>query len=132
MAGAKLILVLGHTRCGAVTAAIDLICAGRSAAEATGCAYLDHVVQDVQQSVDPNTCRAVSSLSPAEKGAYVNDVARRNVLRGVERIRQESRPLDRLAREGRVAVVGAMYDVGTGRIEFLTTPGADPVPAAPG
>jgi carbonic anhydrase/SulP family sulfate permease len=126
VAGAKLVLVLGHTRCGAVTAAVDLICAGKTAAEATGCEYIDHVVQDIQQSVDADSCRAVPALAAADKEAYVNDVARRNVLRAVDRIRQESRTIDRLAKEGRVAVVGAMYDVATGRIAFLT----DTVPAA--
>jgi carbonic anhydrase/SulP family sulfate permease len=41
------------------------------------------------------------------------------VLRVVERIRQQSQTLDSLVREGRIAIVGAMYDVVTGDIEFL-------------
>jgi carbonic anhydrase/SulP family sulfate permease len=39
VAGAKLILVVGHTRCGAVKAAVNLICSTRTAAETTGCQH---------------------------------------------------------------------------------------------
>ena len=119
VAGAKLILVMGHTRCGAVTAAVNLIGEVRTAAEATGCQHLDHILKDIQQSTDPATCRAVEARPAAEKQSFVDAVARRNVLRVVEQMREQSRTLDGLVREGRVAIVGAMYDVVTGEIEFL-------------
>ena len=131
VAGAKLILVLGHTRCGAVTAAVDLSAAGKSAAQATGCEYIDHVVQDIQLSVDREESRSVLSLPQADKEAFVNEVARRNVRRAVDRIRQESATLDRLVREGRLAVVGAIYDVTTGGLEFLTEAAVGIDPASP-
>lgn len=117
VAGAKLVLVLGHTRCGAVTAAVDLLAAGKSAADAIGCEYVDHLVTDIQRAIVPDTRLDV----PADqKEAVVDGVARRNVQRVVEQIRQESRVIDRLVREGRVAVVGAMYDVTTGGIDIVT------------
>ncbi|MEK6762515.1 MAG: bifunctional SulP family inorganic anion transporter/carbonic anhydrase [Nitrospirota bacterium] len=119
VAGAKLILVMGHTRCGAVTAAVNLIGETRTPAEATGCQHLDHIVRDIQQSVDPVTCRGVEQQPAAEKQSFVDAVARRNVSRVVERMRQESQTLDGLVREGRIVIVGAMYDVVTGDIEFL-------------
>ena len=123
VAGAKLVLVVGHTRCGAVNAAVDLICAGKTAAAATGCQHLDHVVADIQQSVEPSACRAVEHLPAAERESFADGVARRNVARVVKQVRQESETLDRLGREGRIAIVGAMYDVATGEIEFLTDAG---------
>jgi carbonic anhydrase/SulP family sulfate permease len=126
VAGAKLVLVVGHTRCGAVKAAVDLICAGRSAAEATGCDHLDHIVEDVQRSVDREACLAAAQLPAPEKEAFVNGVARRNVGRAVEELRRRSRVLARLVEEGRVAVAGAMYDVATGAIEFLVEEGNSP------
>ncbi|TKB60145.1 MAG: sulfate transporter [Nitrospira sp.] len=119
VAGAKLILVMGHTRCGAVTAAVNLIGETRTPAEATGCQHLDYIVRDIQQSVDPVTCRGVEQQPAAEKQSFVDAVARRNVSRVVERMRQESQTLDGLVREGRIVIVGAMYDVVTGDIEFL-------------
>jgi carbonic anhydrase len=119
VAGAKLILVMGHTRCGAVTAAVNLICSSRTAAVITECQHLDHIVNDLQQSIDPETCRTLGDKPAMETDPFVNAVARRNVSQVVERMREQSRTLDNLAREKRIAIMGAMYDVVTGEIEFL-------------
>jgi carbonic anhydrase/SulP family sulfate permease len=127
VAGAKLILVMGHTRCGAVTAAIDLICSGETANEATGCQHLDQIVEDIQQSIDPLTCRDLDRLATADKELFVDAVARRNVARSVQTILQQSQTLSRLVRDGRVVVVGAMYNIVTGDIEFLTDAGTSQV-----
>jgi carbonic anhydrase len=118
VAGAKLILVMGHTRCGAIMEAIHLLCTMETAAQATGCQHLDHVVQDIQQSIDPVTCHGFAERSASEKEAFVNDVVRRNVGRVVETILTQSQTLNRLVLEGRIAVVGAIYDVATGQIVF--------------
>lgn len=126
VAGAKLVVVVGHTRCGAVTAAVNLACSGQSAAEATGCDHLDQIVEEVQRSVDVPSCRAVAHLPPAGQEELVNAVARRNVLRVVETLQEQSRMIASLVRDGRIMVVGAMYDVTTGGIEFLTDPGVVP------
>jgi len=120
VAGAKLILVMGHTRCGAVTSAVDLLNSTKTAAEATGCQHLDHIVNSIQRSADPHECRDAVQRPGPEKAAFVDAVARRNVSRTVDAILEQSRTLDRLVREGRAAIVGAMYDVATGDIEFLT------------
>ncbi len=120
VAGAKLILVMGHTRCGAVTAAVELACSAETAAQATGCQHLEPIVQAIQQSVDPNTCQRLAQLSAAEKETFVNEVARGNVARVTEMIIGESETLSRLHQDGRVAIIGAIYDVVTGEIEFLT------------
>jgi carbonic anhydrase/SulP family sulfate permease len=129
VAGAKLVVVMGHTRCGAVKAAIDLICVGQSAIETTGCDHLDFIVADVQRSVDRAACLAAAQLPAAEKERFVNDVARRNVDRTVEELQRQSQALARLVREGRVAVAGAMYDVATGAIEFLVDEGESTSPS---
>jgi carbonic anhydrase/SulP family sulfate permease len=55
VAGARLIVVMGHTSCGAVTAAVDFTAVG-SAAEATGCQHLDHILRDIQRTVDREAC----------------------------------------------------------------------------
>jgi carbonic anhydrase len=122
VAGAKLILVMGHTRCGAVSTAVKLLCSTRTAAETTGCQHLDHIVNDIQDSTDPVACRGKNDRPTDETESFVNAVARRNVLRVVDRIREQSGTLDGLVRQQRIAIVGAMYDVVTGEIEFLTDP----------
>ncbi|QDU27958.1 Carbonic anhydrase 2 [Anatilimnocola aggregata] len=119
VAGAKLILVMGHTRCGAVTAAVSLIGDARTPAEVTGCQHLDYLVSDIQQSTTVTASQASKHLPPAEKQAFVDAVARRNVARVVAEMRSQSQTLDRLVREGRIAIVGAMYDVFSGQIDFL-------------
>ena len=99
----------------------------KTAAQATGCQHLDHIVQAIQQSIDPLTCQGVEQLPVLEKESLVNAVARRNVARVVEMLARESETLGGLVRDGRIAVVGAMYDVVTGNIEFLTDPAESPV-----
>ncbi|HXV69518.1 MAG TPA: bifunctional SulP family inorganic anion transporter/carbonic anhydrase [Nitrospira sp.] len=134
VAGAKLILVMGHTRCGAVTAAVKLLCSTSTAAEATGCQNLDHIVNDIQQSVDQTTCQSLLARPATDIGPLVDAVARSNVLRVVESMFKQSKTLDRLVREQRIAIVGAMYDVGTGALELLTgdTSGAGDHPVETG
>lgn len=127
VAGAKVILVMGHTRCGAVTAAIDLICSGATAIEATGCQHLDQIVEDIQRSIDPLTCTDLDRMATAEKELFVDAVARRNVARSVQTMLKQSQTLSRLVRDGRVVVVGAMYNIVTGDIEFLTDAGSSQV-----
>ncbi|MBA4062549.1 MAG: sulfate transporter [Isosphaera sp.] len=119
VAGARLILVMGHTRCGAVTAAVELAGSAETAAQATGCQHLEPIVQVIQQSVDPLTCGRLEQLSAAEKETFVNAVARGNVARVTEMVFGQSQTLNQLHREGRVAIIGAVYDVVTGEIEFL-------------
>lgn len=122
VAGAKLVLVMGHTGCGAVTAAVDLACKGGSAVEATGCDHVEHVLEDLRKAIDPESCRALEHASPAERQAFVNRTARENVLLTMRAIPEQSGTLARLRDQGRILVVGAMYDVATGTIEFIENP----------
>lgn len=119
VAGAKLILVMGHTRCGAVTAAIDFIGSGKTPNEATGCQHLAQIVEEIQQSIDPRTCRGLDRMTTSEKELFVDSVARRNVTRSVQMIIEQSGTLRHLVRRGKVMVVSAIYNIATGEIEFL-------------
>ena len=58
-------------------------------------------------------------MAESEKEAFVDAVARRNVVRAVNRLLAESETLAGLVRDRRVAVYGAMYNVTTGDIEFI-------------
>lgn len=119
VAGAKLILVMGHTRCGAVTAAVELACSAESAAQATGCQHIEPIVQVIQQSIDPLTCQRLGQLSASEKEAFVDAVSRGNVFRVAAMVLRQSQTLNRLHQDGRIAIIGAIYDITTGEIEFL-------------
>ncbi len=119
VAGAKLILVMGHTSCGAVGAAVSLSCSPKTAAEATGCQHLDSIVRDIKESIDPHVCQNLEQMSAATRAKFVDDVAALNVLRSVRHILQESQTIEKLVREGKLAVVGALYHIDSGEIEFL-------------
>ena len=120
VAGAKLVLVVGHTRCGAVTAAVDFLCSGANPEQATGCQHLEGIVRDIQRSVDVPTCqRVVASKSIEEKDAMVDTVAARNARQTVQRLLVESRTIRALVEEKRIAVVAAIYDVVSGKIDVL-------------
>lgn len=121
VAGAKMVIVVGHTHCGAVNAAVDLLASHKTAAEATGCANLDTLVAEIQKSIDPTTLKAPDQWTPGEKAAYANEVSRRNVLRTMRMIRQRSSTLDSLVKEEKIAIIGALYDVNTGQVSFFQT-----------
>ena len=123
VAGAKLLIVIGHTRCGAVSAAVKLLGSRATAAEATGCQHLDSVVNEIQLSAHGISHPATDAPHSSETSALIDAVARQNVMRVVKGIREESHTLDGLVRERRIAIVGAMYDVVTGSIEFLVEDG---------
>jgi carbonic anhydrase/SulP family sulfate permease len=123
VANAKLILVMGHTRCGAVTTAVKLAGSTESTEKLTGCAHVEPVLHEIQAAIDPNRLRRVDRSSPDEMEQFVNDVAKANVLRTCQQILEMSETIRKLVRERRVMVVGAVYDVVTGTLEFVTPNG---------
>lgn len=119
VAGAKLVLVMGHTRCGAVTTAVNMACSAASVAQVTGCQHAEFILRDIQESIDSDSCQRLDAMSESERHGFVDAVARANVLRSVRMIMQQSETLGRLVQQGRIGIVGALYDVSTGRIEFM-------------
>lgn len=119
VAGARLALVLGHTRCGAVTSSIDLMAASRTATEATGCTNLDSLVAEIQKSIRRDDPRFATMSDADAKRAFADAVAYDHVLNTIEAIRQESPTLRRLEHEDRLAIVGGLYDVTSGEIQFF-------------
>jgi carbonic anhydrase/SulP family sulfate permease len=119
VAGAKLLLVLGHTSCGAVKASVELKVAGKTASEATGCDHLDELVGIIQGSIDSSQLKDFSNWADDKKRGFVDEVARKNVVNTMNYIREKSGILDRLVRENKIMIVGAVYDVNTGKVEFL-------------
>jgi carbonic anhydrase len=123
VAGAKLILVLGHTRCGAVTAAVNLCFTEQSADRAFGCAFLEPIVAEIQQSIEPHRLRDLDQRADDEKETIIDEVARRNVVHSAQLVSEQSPSLRRLLAEGKIGVACAMYDVASGELEFLAMPG---------
>ena len=108
-AGSKAVVVLGHTSCGAIKGACDSVELGNLTS------LLSKINASVKDTIEPNdpAMRNSSNLS------FVNEVAKNNVLRSVENIRVKSNVLRRLEEDGKITIIGAMYDVNTGRVSFL-------------
>lgn len=108
-AGSKAIIVLGHTSCGAVKGACDSVELGNLTS------LLSKINASVKETVEPTD----PSMRNSSNLPFVNEVAKNNVLRSVENIRVKSNVLRRLEEDGKITIVGAMYDVSTGQVSFL-------------
>jgi carbonic anhydrase len=105
-AGAKLIVVVGHTECGAVKGACDDVVLGN----------LTQTLANIKPAV-----AAVTGHEPdrsSSNPAFVQAVADKNVELTLKRIRERSLILRGMAEKGDIALAGAMYDVHTGRVNF--------------
>ncbi len=110
VAGSKAIVILGHTSCGAVKGACDNVELGNLTAML---ANIEPAVQKVSAACAEGTVK--SSANPE----FVQSVAETNVALTIERLRQDSPLLKEMEDNGDIKVVGAMYDVATGKVSLL-------------
>ena len=87
--------------------------------------HIHFIVEDIRPSIDAGASAHWHTASPEEKSTVVDAVARRNVLRVVNTILKDSQAIRRLVYEGKIAVVGGLYDVATGEIDFLISQGVN-------
>jgi carbonic anhydrase len=108
VAGAKLVLVMGHTSCGAVKGACDQVQMGN----------LTGLLNKIRPAVD-----AVKDV-PGERNSknmqFVEAVAETNVRLTVQRIRELSTILSEMEKAGQIKLVGCVYELETGRVRFLS------------
>jgi carbonic anhydrase len=119
VAGVKLVVVMGHTHCGAVTSSVQLVGNNQNVGDATGCEHLQSIVDELAPSVTELMTRPLSELSPTEVETLVDEVSRHNVQRTVEEVVSRSSVIRAAVEASNVRVVGAVYDVKSGEIEFL-------------
>jgi carbonic anhydrase len=106
LAGAKVVLVMGHTACGAIKGAIDNAKLGN----------LTGLLAKVQPAVQAT---AYAGERSASNYSFVDAVARKNVELTLANVRRDSPVLAELATNGSIKMIGAMYNIGTGAVEFL-------------
>jgi len=108
LAGTKLIVVLGHTACGAVKGACDDARLGNL----TGMlAKIKPAVKAVAEPSDP-------SLRNSSNSEFVDNVSAKNVQLTIDRIIEESDVLAEMQNNGEIKIIGAMYDINTGAVNF--------------
>ena len=107
VAGAKVIVLFGHTACGAVKGAIDDVEMGN----------LTGLLARIKPAI---SATKFADEKSSKNAAYVDAVARTNVLLGLDNIRRRSPILTDLEKKGTIQMVGGMYDLATGALDFLS------------
>lgn len=108
IAGSRLIVVLGHTKCGAVKGACDHVEMGN--------------MTELLSKLQPAVYAERETLDIGERNSknsdFVENVSAINVRRSVKSIIERSFIIEQMVENGEIGVVGAMYDVETGKVEF--------------
>src|SRR5690606_14170273 len=105
--------------CGAVNAAVRLAYGAEDYEQTTGCQNLAPFVGRIKKSIPREQWERMQSASDDEVKRFADEIAKANVGRVLQDILAESRTIKRLVDEGRIALVGAIYDVHSAKIEFL-------------
>ncbi len=108
LSGAKLIIVLGHSECGAIKGAIDNVEFG----------MLTGVLAKIKPAIEEASKGAPGSRTSKDKD-FVQKVAEENARQSAHRLTASSAVLRDLATTGQLKIVPAMHDVATGRVTFL-------------
>tara|TARA_R110002049_G_scaffold181169_4_gene348237 strand:- start:3533 stop:4162 length:630 start_codon:yes stop_codon:yes gene_type:complete len=108
LAGTKLIVVLGHTSCGAIKGACDNAELGNLTK------MLSKIKPAVEAVIEPTD----ANLRNSKNLDFVDNVSAKNVQLTIDRIVKESEVLAEMQDKGEIKIVGAMYDINTGAVDF--------------
>ncbi len=109
VAGSKLVVVLGHTMCGAVKGACDDVKLGNITA----------LLSKIRPAVHAVTQPTDSSERTSANATFVNDVVTKNVHLTMTKMRQDSPLLQEMENDGDIMIVGAVYDISNGKVDFV-------------
>ncbi|NHF58874.1 carbonic anhydrase [Flavobacteriaceae bacterium TP-CH-4] len=109
LAGTKVVVVLGHTACGAVKGACDDARLGNLTV------LLDKIKPAVEAVTEPTD----RSLRNSKNIDFVNEVALKNVHMTIDNMRRMSPVLKEMEENGEIKIVGAMYDIQNGKVTFV-------------
>ena len=108
--GSRLVVVMGHTRCGAISATVDALRTGLGPDSKNIRAITDRIAPHVKELVD---------VGDRDREVLLRDAMRANVRASADHIRHGSRLIEELVISGRVAVVGAEYELESGQVHFI-------------
>jgi len=107
VAGAKIIVVLGHTKCGAIKGACDNVELGN----------LTSLISKIKPAVDQET--ATSSNRTSSNAGFVENVAELNVSLSVKNILLQSPIIAEMVKNDEIGIVGGVHDISTGEVKFF-------------
>ncbi len=108
VAGTRLVVVLGHTACGAVKGACDHVELGNITA----------LISKIQPAVEAVKEPADAALRNSSNIDFVNEVSKTNVNLILEKMKDDSEVLREMESKGEIKIVGAMYHIDSGVVEF--------------
>ena len=108
LAGTKVLVVLGHTACGAIKGACDHARLGN----------LTALINKLEPAVEAVDSPVKADLRNSSNIDFVNAVAAKNVLMTIHNIRNQSPILKEMEADGAIKIVGGMYDIATGNVNF--------------
>jgi carbonic anhydrase len=104
--GSQLIMVLGHTSCGAIKAAIDVVTNGTTLP-----GHLPGLVENLKPAVEK---------AQAESGSLLDNATRDNVLLNMQKLQTSQPVLAPLVEQNKLKVVGGIYDLTTGKVNLIS------------
>lgn len=105
--GTKIIAVLGHTKCGAIVGACNHVELGN----------LTGLLKKIEPAIEQE--KEITEQRDGTNKEFVNRVATLNVTLTIDRIRKESPIVAELEQQGAIKIIGGMYDVETGEVDFF-------------
>ena len=105
--GTKIIAVLGHTKCGAIVGACNHVELGN----------LTGLLKKIEPAIEQE--KEITEQRDGSNKEFVNRVATLNVTLTIDRIRKESPIVAELEQQGAIKIIGGMYDVETGEVDFF-------------
>ncbi|MEP7145890.1 MAG: carbonic anhydrase family protein, partial [bacterium] len=105
--GSKLIVVLGHTECGAIKAAIDNVKLGN----------ITELLEKILPAID--SLSTFTGDKNSKNKEYVDKVTDKNVLLTMNNIRRNSPILKEMEDKGEIDIIGGVYDINTGKVTFM-------------
>lgn len=109
--GTRLVVVLGHTRCGAIAATVNAI--------QTGNGPESRNIRSITDRIAPHIEATVLSVQGHSDGDFLRNLMRANVAASADHLRHGSRILEDLVQVGRLAVITADYELETGKVQFF-------------
>lgn len=109
LAGTKLIVVLGHTSCGAIKGACDDAKMGN----------LTGMLAKIKPAVEAVAIPKEENLRNSKNLEFVDAVSEKNVTIAIDKIRELSPILKEMEDNNEIDIVGAMYDINTGAVTFF-------------
>ena len=106
VANSKIIVVLGHSKCGAIIGACSNYTGG----------YLTGLLSKIKPAIDLETYTKIDRNG--DNIEFVNNVSEINVQLTMEQVRQKSLLLHNLEKEGKIMIIGGFYDIETGEVSF--------------